>query len=126
VNEANLKARLRVAIRFALPRAVVYRHEDKFTGGIPDFSVTMNRQSLWIEVKYDRVGRKSKTTLIQQDALARLDGLLVRYQDQKSGAKTTILESCHGVVLESYTGKNYNHGAVARYIAEQWGASYVR
>lgn len=51
MNESQLKAKMRTYLNKTYPAAVVYRHEDKFTAGIPDLSITQNGQTIWIEVK---------------------------------------------------------------------------
>jgi hypothetical protein len=68
VTEASLKRGLVAAIKDAMPGAVVFRHEDKFTGGIPDLSVTWNGRTVWIEVK--RAGEP--VTALQRVTLARI------------------------------------------------------
>lgn len=35
----------------ALRNAVIFKHSDRFSAGIPDFSVTVNGNTLWVEVK---------------------------------------------------------------------------
>jgi len=69
VNEAYLKRALKDALRVALPGCVVVRHEDKFTAGVPDLSVTWAGVTSWIEVKYERKGRLAKLTALQEKAL---------------------------------------------------------
>jgi hypothetical protein len=52
MNEAALKSKLVKEFRDSLPSYVTIRHEDRFTHGIPDISVTGNKRTTWIEVKY--------------------------------------------------------------------------
>jgi hypothetical protein len=52
VDEAILKASLCQEARAQLKRFVVIRHEDRFTHGIPDMSVTGNKTTSWWEVKH--------------------------------------------------------------------------
>lgn len=56
MNEAYLKKRLKESLRVVMPGCVVYRHEDKFSGGVPDLSVTWGGVTSWIEVKYEKNG----------------------------------------------------------------------
>ena len=51
-NEAALKDKLVETFRKICPGAVVLRHEDKNTAGIPDISITWRRYTTWLEVKY--------------------------------------------------------------------------
>lgn len=51
-REASLKSSLRDAFKSTIPMAVVLRHEDRFTAGIPDFSVTAAKRTVWLEVKH--------------------------------------------------------------------------
>jgi hypothetical protein len=50
VNEAYLKSRLVAAITDLEPRAICFRHEDKFVAGVPDMAVILARTA-WIEGK---------------------------------------------------------------------------
>jgi hypothetical protein len=51
IGESFLKKRLGDYLRANLPDAVIFRHEDHFTAGIPDFSITCNGATSWIEAK---------------------------------------------------------------------------
>jgi hypothetical protein len=53
VNESELKSGLKVRLVARFPRAVVLRHEDQYTAGIPDMSFTLGLTT-WIEVKLER------------------------------------------------------------------------
>ncbi len=50
--EATIKRQLVRKIKERIPNAVIFRHEDKFTHGIPDISITANHTTVWVEVKY--------------------------------------------------------------------------
>ena len=53
LDEAVLKGQLMEEFRTQLPsNFVCIRHEDKFTHGIPDISITGYGRTLWLEVKY--------------------------------------------------------------------------
>lgn len=60
MNEADCKGSFVKALREALPHFVVFRHEDHFTHGLPDISVTGNGRTSWIEAKYANPSFKSK------------------------------------------------------------------
>jgi hypothetical protein len=97
VNEAYLKGRLRKAITTALEGAVVFRHEDQFSSGIPDMSVTWERRTAWVEVKYAPLGRSTGATKLQAYTLDRLRkagsvSLLVTYRETKRHGKHIIVE----------------------------------
>lgn len=51
-QEAKLKSNLMIMLRQALPKYVLFRHEDKFTSGIPDISITGFAKTSWFEVKH--------------------------------------------------------------------------
>jgi hypothetical protein len=110
MNETYLKKCLTRELRKRMPTAVVYRHEDAFTAGIPDISVTFLAQTSWIEVKFDRPGRQAKVTPAQALALKQLPGLLVRYQLDKDGSKTTRFE---GLGLDGRYVDGFAHERVA-------------
>lgn len=56
MTEKELKDRLVYWFRIRLPKAVVLRHEDKNTAGVPDLSVTYKGHTVWLEVKYANPG----------------------------------------------------------------------
>jgi len=92
--ESDLKRGLVKALR-GIPGAVVYRHEDQFTAGMPDISVTKRGRVVWIEVKFDRNGRRAKTTPAQAIALHDLPGVLIRF-DLSKDEKNTYFEGPYG------------------------------
>ena len=120
MTEATLKAALRKAIIKRIPGVVVYRHEDLFTAGIPDVSVTLPPRTVWIEVKFAN-GRKASPTKLQALALRRLDGVLLTYRIQKAtkkrpyDIKTTEMLARDGDDFVEFTG--FAHDYVAAEIA---------
>ena len=110
MNEAYLKGCLVKALRHEMPGSVVYRHEDQFTAGIPDISVTWREHTAWIEVKFDRPGRRAKITPAQQLALQQLPGILITYVLFKDGGKQTHVSGSG--ISGSYDG--FNHGMIAK------------
>lgn len=95
MDEAYLKRRLVETIRKEMPGAVVYRHEDTFTAGIPDISVTWRGSTTWIEVKFQRRGRKADLTALQSQAIDRFRAAgaaawVVRYIETKDGKQTEV------------------------------------
>jgi len=52
VTEATLTRALVKVLRAGLPGAVVIKHADRFTAGVPDLSVTWGGRTTWLEVKY--------------------------------------------------------------------------
>jgi hypothetical protein len=96
VNEATLKRRLVKELEREMRGAVVIRHEDHFTGGIPDLSVTWEGTTTWIEVKYDRPGARAKVTPLQKRMLRRLSrhgsAVLLTYMSRKDGSMDVKLE----------------------------------
>jgi hypothetical protein len=53
MNESILKQALVRTLKKNLV-AVIFRHEDIRTSGIPDISVTANKHTIWLEVKYTK------------------------------------------------------------------------
>lgn len=87
MRESDCKAALVKILRGSLPAADsrVYRHEDAWTGGIPDISITFMGKTLWVEVKLDRPGRRGKVTELQRASLRALKGLLLVFEESKMG-----------------------------------------
>ena len=58
------------ALHRHLPQAVAIRHEDRYTHGIPDLSLSLARSTSWWEIKY--ADPLLKTKGVQQYLCARL------------------------------------------------------
>lgn len=56
MNEALVVQRIRKQVLKANPRAVVLKHRDETTAGVPDLSITAAGKTSWLEVKYLRPG----------------------------------------------------------------------
>lgn len=98
VNEASLKGDLVRELRASLPGAVVLRHEDKITSGIPDISVTLGRVTTWLEVKLAAPSFSSKgIQALTCRRLARQGSCL--YVIYGPGEQTTV---CHPEHLERW------------------------
>lgn len=105
-SERILKAALCRRLR-TLPGVVVFRHEDRFTGGIPDISVSRDWKTVWIEVKFDR----GCVTRLQDVVLERLRGFLVTYRENR----TYVI--VYGTA-RNYVYDGYDHDSVAGRVAE--------
>ena len=60
MTETQLKSKLTQTLRKSLNNAVIFRHEDQFTSGIPDISVTWEGYTTWLEVKLAKPTIRSK------------------------------------------------------------------
>lgn len=135
MNEAGLKGDLARRLR-RLRGVVVYRHEDKFTGGVPDVSVTRGPRVAWIEVKYRRAdGQVAEFTELQRLALQDLKGMLVTYSERPLGVEVYDFALPGGCFFPGRPRRRgREHDAVARYVehvltrthvAETWGKSFL-
>jgi hypothetical protein len=52
MNEASVTGDLLEKIRMAAPSAVLFKHADKSTKGMPDVSMSWRRKTVWMEFKY--------------------------------------------------------------------------
>jgi hypothetical protein len=123
MNEAVLKAALVQETRVALKQAVVFRHEDKFTHGIPDMSVTFNRGVSWWEAKY--ATPKFVSRGIQELTMLRLNrasfARYVVYWEVGRARRTYIIDPSQiGAPLEEWDNfmEGFNHTFVVDYIRE--------
>lgn len=118
MNEATCKSAVTKILRAELTPlgGAVYRHEDTFTGGIPDLSASLNARTVWAEFKLDRPGKRSKLTALQQDALTRLWGLEVHYTIQKDGSLSVVVSDFRDGV--SYATAAGRPGVVHRAVAD--------
>lgn len=92
MTEAFLLSNLLNKLRATLPRAVVIKHCDRMTSGVPDFSVTMNGRTSWWETKYACPSFKSQG--IQELTLLRLATAgYARYivWEEKKGIRQTLI-----------------------------------
>ena len=107
MNEATCKAALCKVLRAKLPPAEsrVYRHEDAWTGGIPDISITANGHTLWVEVKLDRPGRRGKVTELQRTSLQALWGYLLTFEITMVGGFGARLEDAEGNPYGRFYGR---------------------
>jgi hypothetical protein len=129
VNEAYLKSRLCDEVKKLMTGVVVFRHEDKFRGGIPDCSFTMYDRTLWVEVKYRRPGNPGQLTPLQRVTMSNLirhgRGMVVTYIGNKFGPNSILIEHSvidneHNEVLTVAVGRqNFNHMAVAEIIQQE-------
>lgn len=98
MTERELKAKLVRKIRQQLRGAVVFRHEDLWTAGIPDISITWRGKTIWLEVKVVRKDGKLKMRAVQKLTCQNLadngNCAIVIYEDHKIfGPKTHFLNS---------------------------------
>ncbi len=92
-SESTLKSALVKLARAAMPQAVILRHEDQYTAGIPDISCTHKGLTIWWEVKYARPAVRDRG--IQHLTCRRL-GTFGRcyylvYQEKRGKKKTFIV-----------------------------------
>ena len=106
MKESDCKAALVKVLRGNLPAqdSRVYRHEDSWTGGIPDFSISFAGRTLWVEVKYDRPGRRGKVTELQRASLKALGGLLLTFEEEHGGLGARI-ETADGEALIRFSSE---------------------
>ena len=71
VTEVTVRRDLKKALQARLPNAMILRHEDLYTSGIPDLSVRYAGQTSWWEGKY--ADPHCKTTRIQQHTCTQLN-----------------------------------------------------
>lgn len=105
MTESYVKSELVRYLRCAFPAAVVIRHEDVATAGVPDISLTYAGNTWWVEVKVARRGKDptSGVTELQRWMLDRLEAqsrfagaphgraLLVIYDDRPTYPAATYI-----------------------------------
>ena len=120
MNEATLKRALVKAMRTTMPGAVVFRHEDRFTAGIPDISVTWAGITTWWEVKYSPIGRNSTVTKLQGYTLEQLSRQstagLISYQETKRAGRSVLLVDYADDTFSDTMLTGWRHEAVASLI----------
>ena len=123
MNESILKSALCQLARAPLQKYVVIRHEDRFTDGIPDISVTGRGKTSWIEVKY--ANPKFQCRGIQELTMKRLAlaGLayFVVYWEQGKDKLTFIVDPTEiGNEVKTWAKftRGFDHEWVIRFIQE--------
>jgi hypothetical protein len=118
-SEATLKSALMKEMRKQLHGAVLFRHEDQYTSGIPDISTTFNGRTVWWEVKYAKPSIRGRC--IQHftcNELAR-NGMCfyIVYREKKNERQTLIVHPRFIDSLQSNTiCKGFNHSWVITHI----------
>lgn len=51
MTESHVTRKLLRRLRETLPAAVIFKHNDFYTAGIPDFTITLNGKTTWFEIK---------------------------------------------------------------------------
>ena len=75
MNESQLARDFMKDLRKLLPKnAVIFRHVTLYASGIPDYSVTCNGKTLWLEFKSWVGDRKPEFQMLQAKNLKKLDG----------------------------------------------------
>lgn len=128
-RESKLKAELMSFIREGLPRVVAFRHEDLFTSGIPDISVTWRGKAIfpqiymsWWEVKHGTP--KFESTDIQELRLKQLaeEGFaryLIYMEGDSQGQRTLIVHPRNlKQMIPEYSCEGFNHRWVVRMIRD--------
>ena len=125
VNEASVRRDLMQMIRRVLsPAAVALRHEDLYTRGIPDLSITVNGKTSWWEIKYaDPSYRKDA---VQQHICQKLEEQgYWRYVIYHWASPRCIRVVRPTQIDQWRTGGDvipeFNHRAMVRYISEVHG-----
>ena len=82
MTEAQFSQRLRRELKAQLPDAMIFKHNDHHTGGIPDFSLTYERKTTWVEVKL--AGNRIENSPLQLETMRRLGRAAYVVWDAKS------------------------------------------
>lgn len=99
MTESQFQSKLRRALQARLPKAVIWKHNDRFTAGIPDLSVTHEGRTTWLELKVNQ----RAVTLLQQIMLKRVHGYTVRWYEKEHWDVEQMLEMPYA-----------NHGTLGR------------
>lgn len=144
MNESELKTKLMAAMEVAMPGVVVIRHEDKYTSGIPDISVSWNRQTIWLEVKHvtPRKPFKSRSDQIVMCCKLARQGqcwyviyhektdwikktLIVQPDDVKTWKRDDRLEFENLGIYNGVFG-SFDHRFIARFVKEEFIENHRR
>lgn len=100
MTESDFQRKLRRALQARLPKAVIWKHNDRFTAGIPDISVTHEGRTTWLELK---VGANDLTPL-QRIMLDRVQGYAVKWHKELWSVYTVCITKEQGNGFLSLVG----------------------
>jgi len=94
MREAIFTRKLLRALRShaALKDAVIFKYADRFSAGIPDFSVTLNERTTWWEVKV----KPNTMTKLQSWFIAKLGATAFCIRTTKDGKWVEIFNANYG------------------------------
>jgi hypothetical protein len=127
--ESGPKGELTKRLRVAIPGAVVIRHEDSATAGIPDFSCTYRRTTWW-EVKLAKP--EFRSTGIQELTMLRLDSTAyaryIIFEDNEGEKRSYIvrpknIKNWRSDFERSWLGWNFN--ALVEFIQKAHTNDYI-
>ena len=102
-TESHFQSKLLKALRRRLPKATIWKPNDRFTSGIPDVVVIYGSLTTFLELK---VGRRAPT-ILQWETLKRLErGYLVAWRDGRwqvthaASARIALGNTFEGLVNE--------------------------
>lgn len=72
MTEAAFSAKLRERFLRAMPGAVVFKHNDRITRGVPDTSVTWRDRTMWLEAKVRKGEAATDFPRLQWETVLRL------------------------------------------------------
>ena len=105
-----MRSQLVRLLRDTFPKWEVLRHEDLFTAGHPDISISnTKKRTLWLETKFERF----KSRKVQRETLIRLNGLYVFYRRYARNNSVKVIEPVFGEVLAEGKG----HSTVVDFVS---------
>jgi len=94
-NETQVKGKLVKFLKDNLKDAIIFRHEDQYTAGIPDISLTDNGFTLWIEVKHVTPKKPFKSSGLQKHTAKQLEKqgkcIFIIFEESKEGHQFTFI-----------------------------------
>jgi len=126
MKESGLTSRLIVACTVTMPGCVIFKHFDVATDGIPDLSMTWNRRTCWVEVKYME-GETRETQIVTMKRLAQMGkAWYVRFDTDDAGPRTVIydpLQPPYTVLDPNRIGRGHDTKWVAEFIRKELEAA---
>ncbi len=109
MTESEIQKEFTKSLRANIPGAVVIKHSDGITSGIPDNSVTWHYRTSWIELKVERNGKRIEK-LIQKLMMIHLarQGFAFYVIFTETGVKITKpISRGREIVLLEYEGHDF-------------------
>lgn len=129
MTESPLTQKFRKKATRRLPRAVIIKHADNYTAGVPDMTLTLNGRTSWLEFKHvtkrGQIVSKGIQNLTAQKLALEGTCWYIVYESVVEGQFWYIVEPSKVFEYDTKataSGPNHDHDAIVEWVAKLHGA----